>query len=500
MRALSKSKLLAYRQCHRRFWLEIHHPELKEDSASTETSFEIGNQIGELARKLYDPKAKGILIDIEKDGLEVSLSQTTNALSQSNPVFEAGFSAGGALAFADVMLPVKRAGKAAWRMVEVKSSTSVKDYYRDDVAVQAFVAGSAGVKLASVSLAHINREFVYGGEGNYKGILVETDLTDEALERKSEVKNWIAEGHAIAANSTEPSTLTGRHCNDPFQCGFIKYCKSQEPQAKYPASLLPRIQTKDLKALIEDNRAIELKDIPDDLLNERQRRVKSHTLANTEFFDAKGAAIDLSPHKLPAHFLDFETIQFSVPIWKGTRPYQKIPYQFSDHLLSNDRPLEHTSFLDLTGNDPSRPFAEALIDTCGSKGPVFVYNAAFETGRIKDLAERFPRLKKDLLAINERVVDLLRIAEQRYYSPSQMGSWSIKKVLPAVAADLQYEKLSGVQDGDMAMTAYREAIDGATSPERKLVLQDQLIAYCKLDTFAMVRIWQFFSGQHQLKL
>lgn len=500
MRALSKSKLLAYRQCHRRFWLEIHHSELAENSASTEAVFQIGHQVGDLARKLYDPKAKGILIDIKQDGLDAAFAQTTEALSQPKPVFEAGFSAGGALAFADVMLPVKRSGKLAWRMVEVKSSTSVKDYYHDDVAVQAFVAKAAGVRLESISLAHIDRAFVYQGDDSYDGILVENDLTAEAFKRGGEVKSWIAEGRAIASSASEPSIETGRHCSDPFECGFLAYCKGREPQTKHPASLLPRIQAKALKALIEDTRGIDLKNIPDDLLNERQKRVKTHTLADTIFFDAAGAASDLLSHKLPAYFLDFETIQFAVPIWKGTRPYQQIPFQFSVHLLSKDKTLGHSSFLDLSGADPSKPFAEMLIDRCGSKGPVFVYNAGFETARIKELAERFPSLRKQLLAINERVVDLLRIAEQRYYHPSQQGSWSIKKVLPAIAADLRYDKLKGVQDGGMAMEAYKEALASSTTSERKQEIHDQLLAYCALDTFAMVRIWQFFSGQSDLKL
>lgn len=500
MRTLSKSKLLAYRQCHRRFWLEIHHPELADNSAATEMAFKTGNEVGELARKLYDPHAKAILIGSKEDGLEAAFTRTTEALSEPSPIFEAGFSGGGALAFADVMLPVRRAEKLAWRMVEVKSSTGVKDYYRDDVAVQAFVAKAAGIRLEKISIAHINREFVYEGNCDYHGILVEKDLTNEAFKRAGEVKKWVAEAHALASKPDEPSMQTGRHCSDPFECGFLTYCRGREPQAEHPASLLPRVQAKALKALIEDNRGIELKDIPDDLLNERQIRVKSHTLSDSTFFDAEGASSDLSSHRLPAFFLDFETIQFAVPIWKGTRPYQQIPFQFSIHLLSDNQAIEHLSFLDLSGEDPSKPFAESLIEKCGSKGPVFVYNAGFETARIKELAERFPRLRKPLLAINDRVVDLLKVAQQRYYHPSQQGSWSIKKVLPAIASDLRYDNLKGVQDGGMAMEAYAEALASSTTSDRKQEIHDQLHAYCRLDTYAMVRIWQFFSGRDDLKL
>ena len=156
--------------------------------------------------------------------------------------------------------------------------------------------------------------------------------------------------------------------------------------------------------------------------------------------------------------MDFETIQFAIPIWKDTRPYQQSPFQFSVHRLSPAAKVDHLSFLDLSGDDPSSRFAEALIAACGKRGPVFVYNAGFETARINELAERFPRLKQPMLAINARVVDLLKVAEQYYYHPSQEGSWSLKKVLPSIAPDLSYDKLVGVQDGGMAMNAYLEAI------------------------------------------
>jgi len=198
--------------------------------------------------------------------------------------------------------------------------------------------------------------------------------------------------------------------------------------------------------------------------------------------------------------MDFETIRFAVPIWKGTRPYQQIPFQFSVHRLSPAAKVEHVSFLDLSGNDPSRSFAEALIAACGKRGPVFVYNAVFETARIKELAERFPRLKQPLLAISARAVDLLKVPEQNYYHPSQEGSWSIKKVLPAIAPDLSYDTLDGVQDGGMATDAYLEAISPLTVATRKQEISEQLLAYCKLDTTTMLRLWQFFAGWQDLGL
>ena len=385
-------------------------------------------------------------------------------------------------------------------MVEVKSSTSVKDCYHDDVAIQAFVARSAGVALQSISLAYIDNTWVYPGGGEYNGLLKEDDLTETAFGRTKEVKEWIDAAQAIASKRKEPAIGTGAHCSKPFDCGFFEHCQSQEKQAKYPINWLPRIQTKALREHIENGGVTDMRKVPDRLLNEQQQRVKDHTLAGTTYFDAVNAGADLAGHKFPAYFLDFETIDFAIPIWKGTRPYQKIPFQFSLHRLTAKGKLEKKSFLDLSGKDPSLAFANALISECGERGPVFVYNASFEKTRIKELGERFPKLKRSLLALNERVVDLRPIAEKRYYHPSQQGSWSIKKVLPAVAPDLSYDQLEGVQDGGMAMESFLEAIAAETTTARKSEIEKHLLDYCSLDTYALVRLWQTFSGRTDLTL
>ena len=485
---------MAYRQCHKRLWLEVHKPDLREDSAGTEARFQVGYQVGDIAKHLYDPEGKGVAIDIESEGFDSAFKRSTKLLTESRqPIFEAGFKANGALAFADVMLPVVENGQPLWRMIEVKSSASVKDYHHDDIAVQSFVAQSSGVKLKSVALAHIDSSWVYPGNEDYRGILKENDLTEEAFARSEEVKTWIEEAQKIVALSTEPEVAVGPQCFTPFDCGFCNYCYRDIKQPEYPVNWLARLSPKK-RAQLTDQGVDDLRDVPDDLLNEKQAMIKEYTLANKVFFDAAGAAADLANLGFPAYFLDFESFQFAVPIWKGTRPYQHIVFQFSLHILAESGKISHTFFLDLSGNDPSEQLALALVKACGETGPVFVYFAAFERTRIRELSERYPDLAKSLLAISDRIVDLFPIATNRYYHPSQQGSWSIKVVLPAIAPDLSYDKLDGVKDGGMAMDAFCEAIQPNTSKERKSEIEKQLLTYCNLDTFAMVRLWQFFNG------
>lgn len=498
MRTFSKSKLIALRQCPKRLWLELHQPQLQTHTLQTQAGFAVGNEVGEIARQIYDPLGKGSLIDIKKDGFENAFQRSTDLLQKNLPIFEAGFSSAGGLAFVDVMLPVVEDGALLWRMIEVKASASIKDTYRDDIAIQAYVAQSAGVALKSVSIAHIDSKWTYQGDRNYQGLLKETDLTNEVFSRSDEVKVWIKEAQTIAALKETPAIKTGLHCNTPYACGFYDYCSINIPKPEYPISWLPRFSSSK-KYQLENEDIYDLRDVPEHMLNFKQMLVKEYTLNDKVYFDEMGAAACFENLTYPAYFLDFETISFAIPIWKGTRPYQQITFQFSLHIVDESGYLTHTEFLDLTGDNPSESFAKALINACGTKGPVFVYSSSFEMSRICELAYRLPSLSSHLLAINDRVVDLLPIARDHYYHPSQEGSWSIKKVLSAVVPDLRYDDLEGVQNGMMAMNAYLEVIHVNTTVERKEQIREQLLKYCKLDTYAMVRLWQVFANLNTIE-
>lgn len=492
---LSKSRLLAFRQCPRRLWLEIHRPELRDDSSASQAAFATGHLVGDLARRLYDPQGLGHLFDPMREGVAASLAATREHLAARRPLFEAGFAALGARSFADILLP--HGTGQGWRIVEVKSSTGVKDYHLEDAAIQGAIAAGAGLALDGISIAHIDSSWTYPGHGDYRGLLAEQDVSAESAARRDDVIGWIAAAQGIAAATEEPAIRPGRQCGTPWPCGFAAHCDASEPAAEYPVAWLPRATSRALRAHI-DAGARDMREVPDELLNEQQLRVKQATLSGQPYLDAAGLAQAFAPHALHAGFLDFETIAFAVPIWAGTRPYQMIPFQFSLHWLDQQgEPCLHREFLDLSGDDPSRAFAQALLEACDRPGPIYAYNASFERSRIRELAKRVPPLAAQLEAIAARIIDLYPIAQRYYYHPSQQGSWSIKKLLPAVAPDLRYDELEGVQHGGAAMEAYLEACAPATSAERREEIRRQLLDYCHLDTLAMVRIWEFFNNKGQ---
>ena len=489
-RALSKSRLVAFRQCPKRLWLEVHRADLRADSAATQAVFRRGHEVGDLARRIFDQDGAGSLVDLQADGIDAALERTRQLLEGDAPIFEAEFRAGGALAFADVLLPVEDGTRRRWAMLEVKSSTSVKPYFLDDVAIQSRIALDAGVDLMRVKVAHVDAGWTYPGGGDYRGLLTEVDVTADAFGRHGQVDRWIAEAQAVVAAPEPPATIVGPQCKSPFACSFHDHCTARQVAAEFPVDWLPGKRSAAAARHIADHSVVDMRDLPETVLSPLQRRVRKVTLGGQPFVDATGLAPALRPHPLPAHFLDFETVQFAVPRWPGRRPFQMLPFQFSAHRLGADGGLRHTGFLNLTGDDPTLPLVEALLDACREPGPVFVYNGSFEGARLEELAQRAPVHGEALRDLRGRLVDLYPITRRHYCHPAQQGSWSLKRLLPAVVPDLRYDDLPGVHDGGMAMQAYLEAVDPATSAGRRAALEDGLSRYCELDTLALVELFR----------
>lgn len=141
-----------------------------------------------------------------------------------------------------------------------------------------------------------------------------------------------------------------------------------------------------------------------------------------------------------------------------------------------------------------RAFAESLLAAIGESGPILVYNAAFEKTRITELAGLFPDLAAALDVSIARLVDLLPIAREHYYDPAMKGSWSIKKVIPTIAPELDYVNLENVASSGDAPLAYLEATHPNTTEARRAELDAALRRYCANDTLAMVELVKSFSS------
>lgn len=482
MTILSKSKILNHRQCPKRLWLEINQPNLAVTDTNMKARFDVGNQVGALARAFYPD---GIMIDARSRAQQ--LADTAHALAGApRPVFEATFLADDVVVRADLLLP----DVDGYRMIEVKSSTTVKPYHLDDTAIQYWVARQSGVPISSIEVACIDTSFVYQGDGDYTGLLKHVDVSVTACERESMVPAWIGAARETL-DGDKPTIEAGKQCHSPYGCPFINACsaESARPKPLYPVEMLPYVGK--LANVLRSEGIEDVRDIPPGRLDHTQERIRRVCISGQAELDPE-ATESMRRLDYPRHFIDFETLNPAVPIWNVARPYQAVPFQWSCHTEEKDGSIMHHAFLASGTDDPSRAFAESLAAALSRPGPVLVYNAGTERTHMQNMASRFPDLAPVLNEAIERIVDLLPMTRQCYYHPEMMGSYSIKNVLPTLAPELAYDNLE-VGGGTQAMQVYAELMDPDLPDARRTTLRESLLSYCERDTLAMVRLAHFFE-------
>lgn len=315
-------------------------------------------------------------------------------------------------------------------------SSKVKDYHIDDLSFQGHVYEHAGYKIKNFYVLHLNSDYVRGKRLNVKKLFEKRDVTREVRERQDENIAKIPSFLKLIHQKKEPVAETDKRCAD---CPFAGYCG-------YEAE-------------------------PSDEKSRCDKAALKEWLNKLEY---------------PLYYLDYETVMLPVPEFEGTSPYQQVPFQFSLHIQQEKGgKVEHSGYLHKDRSDPRRALAEALVKQCGKKGSVIVYNAAFERTRNKELAEAFPDLKKQILAINDRMIDQLApFKKKMLYSKKQDGSASIKRVLPAFTK-LSYDNL-GIKNGGEATELYAAFLNGVLSEAETKEMFKNLDIYCGQDTYAMV--------------
>ena len=479
---LSKSKIIAGRQCEKRLWLEVHRPDLIEYDEHTQYVFNIGHMVNDVARAQYPG---GVLIEFER-GSKEALKETQRLLAEQpdTPIFEAAFKTKDVLVRTDILLKHRR----HYELIEVKSSTEVKDTHLEDCAVQTWVLENTGLPLRHTTLCHINKEFIYPGNSDYDGLFTHVPMTKEVQPLKPEVGKWVRRFKRIL-DEDEPQIEMGPHCHEPYDCPFINYCAG--PQSDYPVDRLPG--SSKVKEALKAEGINDIRHIPPNrLTNKKQEWVRQVTVSGKADLkpDARKTITGMS---YPRYFLDFETAMFAVPIWTGTRPYQTLPFQWSCHIQESPKNMRHAEFIDCSGHPPMRPFLESLLKTVGKAGPIFIYSS-YERTILNKLAEMFPKYAGSIRKVTSRFIDLLEITRANYYHPDMRGSWSLKAVVPTVAPHINYQALDTVQDGNAAQGVYLQMFNPAMTPEEKERLRQALLEYCKLDTLATVELVKFYSS------
>ena len=485
VRALSKSRVMAGLQCRKRLYLEAyHHNERDPVEPGRLAILEAGRQVGEVARGRYPG---GITVTEDPQLHDQAQRETAAALAPSGPpaIYEAAFTHAQIRARVDILA---RKGGNAWDLIEVKSSSGFKEEYLHDIAIQLHVAESSGVPIDRAMLLHVNNQYVWpGGDYDLAALFTELDLTSEARASIPGLLECVEAMRATLQATEIPDIAVGPHCRKPYVCSFYNYCHQETPE--HHVTDLPRLSPKVYWALLGAD-ILDIRDIPDEFpgLSELQWRVRNCVVTGDQFAhpELKSA---LAAVRYPVHFLDFETCNPAIPIIPGTRPFQQTPFQWSDHVLDESGAVHERSYLHADRTDPIRRLTEELIDALDGEGSIVVYSE-FEGRVIRGLAEALPSLAGRLLPLVEhRMVDLHRLIHSHYYHPEFHGSFSIKDILPVLVAGLDYSDLE-IREGSQAAVAFARMTDPKAPAAERNKLRDGLLAYCRRDTEAMLRLYQ----------
>jgi len=501
-KSLSKSRYTAFCQCPKNLWLKIYKPEEATEDQGVEARFEQGNEVGDLAMGLFGPYKEVTTKDSNGNlDLNAMCKLTKQYMDEGvDNICEASFALEGHYCAVDIL----RRNGDGWDIYEVKSSSFPEsdgeetklEKYAPDIAYQKWVLTQCGIKVVNTYLVCLNSSYVRHGELDIQSLFVIIDMHDLVENEYLKVPSQSRQALKILGMKDEPDCDLSEHCKKPYTCAFLDYCKRQHGVPEDEPTVFDLYRMNFSKMLEHYNAGrITFDALPTEKLNDKQRMQVKCTMNKTEHINPDGIRKFLNKLSYPLYFLDFETMQYAIPQYDGTKPYQQITFQYSLHIKENaNAPYQHKEFLAPSdGKDPRRTLAEQLCKDIPMDVCTLAYNKMFECGRIKELAELYPDLAVHLLNIRDHIVDLIDpFRAGDYYVPAMGGSFSIKSVLPALFPkdpSLDYHNLTGgVQNGGDAMTIFPK-IQHMEKAEADAA-RKALLRYCELDTWAMVKVWE----------
>ena len=281
----------------------------------------------------------------------------------------------------------------------------------------------------------------------------------------------------------------GPHCSDPYDCDFKGTCWKHIPE--YSVFDISNLNKKKKFNLYNQGIiTLDQIDLNNTTLNSNQKLQVQSEIEGSVLIDEDQIRNFIDDLNYPLYFLDFETIRSPIPLFENSRPFQQIVFQYSVHIKQTPRSeVDHEEYLANPDGDPRIGFVKKIIQDCGNEGDILVYNIGFERGKLVDLIEVFPQYSEKLKNITNRLKDLMIPFQKKwYYTPEMKGSYSIKSVLPALVPELSYNDLN-IKEGGAASDTFLSMVNGSFEGNEKETRR-QLLEYCKLDTFAMVKIIQ----------
>ncbi|GEM_PF-41506 len=498
---LTKTDYMLLRECSKNAWYKIHKPDIYFQSELTEFEkhiIETGNEVELVARQLFP---RGVLVE-GRDEAAQELTQEYITKKQG-AIFQPVFETEKYKTACDILL--WNEAMKGYDLCEVKASNGGEDkkqkdnLYAHDLAFQAIVLKELGVPLNRLFLIRLNQQYTRGAELDLQQLFTKEDFTDRVMKIENETRDEMAKAFDYLSSDKEPfgscACITkGRSAH----CTTFAYSNPNVPE--YSVHDISRIglSKKKLEALI-DSGIFDIHKVPEDFeLSDIQRnQVNAAQLKKLSVVQSEVRKF-LGEIKFPISFLDYETFPCAIPRFRGYRPFDQIPFQFSLYILdAADKELRHNEFIFTDKTNPDETFIGALkkylpaSDSTGSPqaGSIIVWNKRFEMGINTKLGERYPEDAAFLSAVNARAVDLEDVfKKQHFIHPGFKGKTSIKSILPTLVPELSYKGLE-IREGGAASDTWNRIVSGEYSEQEASEKIKNLKEYCKLDTYAMFAIW-----------
>lgn len=484
---ISKSEYILFLKHPAWLWLKKHdETKLPQVDDNTQAIFNSGNLFEIYANKLFP---EGLMIGFDSHDEYLTLPQRTKvAIDGGNKVlFQARFEYEDITCICDI---VEFVDERTVNLFEVKSSTKAKPEHEYDLAFQMVVLEACGYTVQDIAIIHVNNSYVRNGPVNYQELTATANITEAVKARREFTKENIRLALTMLENGEHPDfspTLAGL---DAFSDWLAIYKHLFELSATSIYNLC-QLDTNTL-AELEAQGIEHIEDIPENFKLKPKQALQADAIrTSTPTIYADKIKDFLSGFEFPLYFFDYETMAGIVPYFDGMRPYQQIPFQYSLHIL--DAPameLRHVEYLHRENSNPAEPLSTRLKSQIGTTGSVITWNMSFEKMCNTTLGKLLPDYEQFYNDLNERIVDLMiPFSKNLYVHKDFEGSASIKHIMPVLVPELSY-KVLGIQEGGSAQRLWMEAIlDGKRDDEKEKILSD-LVEYCKLDTFAMVRIYE----------
>lgn len=490
MHQLTKTDFIQYLNCPESLWLLKNKPEdfpKGEFSLFLEKLIKEGYEVEEYAQQLFPNAIK--LPDFGSEELtEHEINKGNTTFFQATFVTEKGV-------FARIDILEKKADDS-WHIYEVKSSTSVKKdkkhNHLKDACFQKFAMLENGYNVSQVSIIHLNKEYIRKGEINPSQLLEIEDVTEQIDAIYSGVVNEINSSvNFINRQSINLDVCSCREKTRSNHCDSFRYFNKDVPD--YSIYEIGRISAKKIIELVDQD-VFAIADIPSDYtLNDKQQLQVESVRQNQPIIDSKEIENKLSSLQFPLHFVDYETYASAIPRIDGVRPHQHIPFQVSIHTMQKDGSIKHFEFLADALELPIK-LIEFMETSTGKTGTFISWHDSFEKSRNKDMIEMLPQYEDYLIYMNNNMFDLEEIFKTEYVDYRFHGSTSIKKVLPVLLPELSYDTLE-VQNGTMALDVWGRMVLDDDFDEDKEEVRKNLLAYCELDTLAMVELYNFLNKE-----